>query len=400
MIKFLRWFFGFSEFKIEGEISSFVSMFGNVLWNVHKTNGFFYANCLTKNYEKIFNEAKNCSCYLTKIRDFGFLNKIKKYVFRKGLLVGLTVFVLILFLSSFFVWDVELRGNVLIPDEDIFRVCDQSGLHAGSLIFGVDENKIEYRLKKEFESIAWVSVNRLAGKYVIEIKEGEPKPEMEGVSNRPCNVVAEFDGVVLSVKPRSGFVHVRAGDKVKKNQVLISAVDEYERSGDVMLAHSDGEIVARVERFNEVKLPILTKRKNKTGIKQKQNSLELLGLKIPLESKRLEKNFKEVEKYREPIEFLGIRLPIFCETKIYEKIDEVNVVNNSDILKRMLLNEQKKWEIKNLSGDQILSRNYRFRQNGHDIVLRAKITVNQRIDKKQPVYVDNDRVLPVVESSE
>lgn len=390
MIRILRWLLGYTEFKIEGNTDLFISNFRAILWNVRKKKGNFYANCLTKNYNQILHEASRFESCLTKVHDFGFLNFLRRYVLRRGLVVGFIVFLFLLLISNFFVWNVELQGNVQIPDEKIYRVCDSCGLHFGAFIFGVDENKIEFKLKKTFKEISWVSVNRMAGKYVIKINEGDLKPKLVADPEQPCNIVAAFDGLVLSVKPTNGFVQVKAGDYVKKNQVLVSAIKQNKKYVDVLYAHSDAEIIAKVERFNRISLPKASVRKQKTGKVQTFDKIKLFGLKIPVESKKLAKNSEKAFEYSEPIEFLGIRLPIMCEKSVYDVFDEIKIKNKPSQIKRMLLNKQREWETTELNNAKILSRNYDFSETANEIVLNAEVLVCQRIDQKQPIELSEE----------
>lgn len=398
MIKFLRWILGYSKFKIEGNVDLFISKFSNVLWSVKKQNGNFYANCLTKNYKFLDAEAKKYECFLTNCANLGFLNLVKRYILRKGIVVGLIIFALILFFSNFFVWTVEVHGNVLIPDEKIFRVCDKCGLHTGAWIFGVNVEEVEFKLKEAFKNIGWVSVNRFAGKYVVEIKEGELKPDIVAKSNHPCNVTAAYDGLILSIKPFSGFVQAKAGDYVKKNQILVSAVDQNNKLNNVLFAHSDAEVIAKVDRYHEVSLPKLSVRRQRTGDMQIDNKIKLFGLNIPIESKKIGKNAVKINEYVEPLEFLGIRLPILCKKTVYDVVKSTKVMNDKDQIKRMLLNKQKDWENRALLNATILNRRYGFVENQEEIVLKTIVTVCQRIDQKQPVYISNDEVVAEDES--
>ena len=390
MIKFLRWFLGYSKFKIEGNVDLFISKFGNVLWSVKKDNGFFYANCLTKNYKFLCNEAKKCQCSLDDSHDVGFLNLVKRYFLRKGIIVGLIIFLFILFFSSFFVWNVEVHGNVLISDEQIFRVCDKCGLHTGALVFGIDVEEVEFQLKNSFKEIGWVSVNRVAGKYIVEIKEGELKPDIAKSANQPCNVVAAYDGLILSIKPLSGFVKVKAGDYVKQNQVLVSGVEKSDKINHLLFENGDAEVIAKVDRYHEVSLPKISVRTQRTGVIQTNDKINIGGFKIPVESKKIDKNAVKINEYSEPIEFLGIRLPIMCQKTVYDVVKSMKVVNDVDQIKRMLLNKQQKWEKKALENTTILNRRYGFIENPEEIILKTIVTVCQRIDQKQPVYIYND----------
>lgn len=386
MISLLRWMLGWCEFSIEGNIGSFFYATKKEIWKISKRDGVLVARCLIKDYGYISEIAKQKNCFLNKFRESGFISILKKYRFRLGVILGLCVFMLLMVVSNFFVWEVEVSGNIQLSDEQIFRVCDKFGLHSGNIVYNIDESQIEFELKREFPQIAWISINRVASKYFIEVSETNKKPDIVDQST-PCNIVAGFDGEILSVEPYGGLTLVKAGDVVTKNQLLVSGVHEIENSSEVIYSHANAKIIAKVERNNEIKRAKCITRAQKTGEKQDKKTLLLFCFKIPITFEKIDEHAVQIEEYVEPIELFGIRLPIFVQNNIYDVYDEIKIENDMEQLKRMLMSDQKKWEMKELMGYRIICRDYVYEESENDMILKSKLVVEQPIGEKHVIDI-------------
>lgn len=390
MIEILRWFLGWSEFEIEGSVSEFLTKFKKIVWKVKKNKKHVYARCLTKDYKHLKKNAIYYGCFLTKLKNVGFLNFLKKYKFRYGLLVGFFVFFLALFISSFFVWNIEIFGNSLTTDEEIFNVCDKNGLHFGSFVFNVNDKDIEHKLKEKFPQISWVSLNRVAGKYLIEISELKEKPKILDWTG-PCNVVSDFNGEILYIKAFRGLPLVEAGEFVEKGQVLVTGVQQTkELQDEVIYTPSEAEIVAKVKKSNQISLKKNSVIDQKTGNQKIDKKLCFFNLKIPLRLYKKNKNLVKVSENYKPLEFFKIRFPILIKTIYYDVFEKINLGNDVKDIKRILLKEQKKWEEKNLVDNIIISRQYSFKEQGETVTLKADVFVEQRIDKKVPLNLEEE----------
>ncbi len=387
MIGILRWFLGWNEFKIEGDSGYFLTKFKKYIWMVRKNNKSIISKCLTKDYEFLEKNAVKFGCALTLHKKAGFLNFLKKYKLRSGLLIGLILFFLIMFISSFFVWDVVISGNAKVTDEQIFNICDKNGLHFGSFVFNVNENELEYKIKDEFPEISWISINRVAGKYIIEISESKQKPniiEWKG----PCNVISDFDGEIVYVEAYSGMPLVDVGDIVKKGQILVSGIQETKEMEGVIYTAADAKILASVKHYNENSIKKNSPIKQKTGFQKKDLQLNIFGLKIPLKINKKDNLIKNSEVIK-PLEFLGIRIPILIKTTIYDVYENINLKEDFQEIKRVLVKNQKDWEMKELLGNPILNRRYIFENEENCVKLFSEVSVEQRIDKKVPIEIED-----------
>lgn len=390
MIGILRWFLGWSEFKIEGDSSYFLTKFSKNIWMVRKYKKNIVAKCLSKDYEFLKKNALKFSCILTLYKKVGFLNFLKKYKLRFGFLVGLILFFLIMLVSSLFVWNVEVFGNAKITDEQIFKICDANGLHFGSFVFNVNESDLEYKIKEKFPEISWISINRIAGKYIIEISESKQKPNISNLKG-PCNVISEFDGEILYVEAYSGTPLVDVGDFVEKGQILVSGIQETKEMEGVIYTPSDAKILAKVKHYNENSIKKNSIIKQKIGLQKKDLQLNVFGLKLPLKINKKDNLIKNSEILK-PLEFLGLRFPILVKTIIYDVCEKVNLKEDLKEIKRVLVKNQKNWELQELLGNPILNRRYIFEEKKDCVNLFSEVIVEQRIDRKVPIELEEEEI--------
>ncbi len=387
MIEILRWFLGWSEFSIEGSESVFLTNFNESVWMVRKNSKFVTARCMTKDYKFLEKSAVDCGCFLLKIKDAGFLNFLKRYKFRFGLFVGLIVFFLAILISSFFVWDVEVVGNALVTDEQIFKVCDENGLHFGGFIFAVNEQNIEHKIKEKYPQISWISLNRIAGKYIIEVSELKSKPNIVDWHG-PCDVVSQFDGEILYVEAYGGTPLVDVGDLVEKGQILVTGVQAVKGLDNIIYSHSEAKILAKVKHHNEISIKKNSLIEQATGLQKQDRRLIIFGVKFPFKIHRKSENLVKSGETVKPLEFLGLRFPILVDTTTYDICEKVNLKEDVRNIKRILANKQKKWEEKELMGNAILSRKYMFEENEEEVKIKADVFVEQRIDEKAPINLE------------
>ena len=396
MISILRWFFGWSEFSLQGSENNFLTHFKDRVWMVRKINKTTTVRCMTKDFKTLEESSVDFGCLVLKIKDSGFLNFLKKYKFRFGLFVGLLVFLLANLISSFFVWDVEIIGNALVTDEQIFKICDENGLHFGGFIFKINERDIEHKIKEKYSQISWISLNRIAGKYIIEVSESKKKPNIVDWHG-PCDVISQFDGEILYIEAYSGLPLVGVGDFVKKGQILVTGVQAVEGLDNVIYSHSDAKILAKVKQHNEISIKKNSLIEQTTGLQKQDKFLILFGLKIPLKLNKKSDSLVKSDETFKPLEFLGLRFPILIDTITYDVYEKVNLKEDVRNIKRILANKQKKWEEKELMGNIILNREYKFEEKDDYVKLNADVLVEQRVDEKAPInleiedYVKNEK---------
>lgn len=388
IVRLMHWICGCVSFSLAGaDCGGVLTEIKRFVFSVKQKDGETLLYCSAKNYRYIARVAKKHRCKTRVKRRRGLPFLVKKYRFRIGLLIGLTAMILVLSFSILFVWQVDVKGNITTSSDEILAAAAEEGLRPGALISSIDVSEIEFNLKQRFEEIGWIAINRNATHYTIEISELTPKPE-EVDKSAPCNIAAAYDGIILSIEPYSGFPLVKAGDVVKKDQLLVSGIKE-EETGQVVYAHSSAKVIAQVERNFDYVRPLYTTRASKTGEMVQTKKFSVFGFKISLGfQKPPEEKYVETTSI-EQLEAFGKKLPFYIETTTYEIVEETKIENDAEQLRRLLMDDAKEGE-KELAGNKILLRKYVYETTEDSMILHYSLVVEQEIGEQRPIMITED----------
>lgn len=174
---------------------------------------------------------------------------------------------LVLFLPTR-VWNIEICGNNVIPDETINQALAELGVYEGVKTSSLNTGKLKSQLPLKVPDIAWAAVNIDGMKVTVEISETEKSNTEE---DTPCNLKAARNGIVKSIRVKNGSAAVAVGQSVAKGDVLISGVSEY-KDTSAEFKRADGTVTAEVERQFKVYVPF-EKTVSKRQVKKKHAPL-------------------------------------------------------------------------------------------------------------------------------
>ncbi|ANX00542.1 sporulation protein YqfD [Thermoclostridium stercorarium] len=209
---------------------------------------------------------------------------IWRYKKRKGFVAGLIVFAVLIYLMTSIIWSVEITGNYNLSRETLMQQLNEMGIFRGATKRSINPKHVADKLMLNNRGLAWVGVEIKGTKLIISVREGIEPPRVVPM-DQPCNVVAERDGIVISVRAKNGLEKVKEGDTVKKGQVLISGVMESKNpEAGTRYVHAMGEVLART--WYEVKVDVPEKKINRirTGHEWNKYSMYFLDFKIRLPS--------------------------------------------------------------------------------------------------------------------
>lgn len=194
-----------------------------------------------------------------------YINKIKK---RLGFIVGFFCFLFLIFFMSRLVWSIEVKGQYTHTKEEILHYMNQNGIHR--LIFLNDINclNLEEEIRKEYADIGWVSAQIDGTKLIVRIRETN-MPKLYEEQNIPVHIVADKDGYIESIVTRKGTPLVKAGDEVKKGDILISGVVDIIGDNELLIRKlpvvADGDIMLNTDYVYQYKKSLKYKGKDYTG---------------------------------------------------------------------------------------------------------------------------------------
>lgn len=190
--------------------------------------------------------------------------------FRAGICLGAVLFFVWMMYSSRLIWDVRISGAEKTDVGEIKALLEELGCGVGDYYPGIDFNHLHAQYAALQHDIAWLSVYMNGAVAEVQVRElwADTRPKHD--ENTYANIVAAQDGIVEEVNVFEGQASVKAGDVVRKGQVLISGVVE-NKDGSVRLEYASGEVICRTAVPINVEISTQKEIKVYTGREKVQN---------------------------------------------------------------------------------------------------------------------------------
>ena len=314
---------------------------------------------------------------------------------------GLAAFFLLIYLSSFYVWDISFDGNHRFTDEMLLHFMDTIPVQCEMRKKEISCGDLEKQIRNAFPEIGWVSAELIG---TVHVRENDGILKAETGSDAPCELTAGSDGTVTKIIVRNGIVRVKAGDEVKTGDVLVSGklpiYDDSETLVKTNLVHADAEVYAETTRTVTWKIPVVEEIRAGTGKKRKGVFFKFLDTEFCFLMPDLKKEsswelFMEESQLRFSKNFY---LPVYGgilaarEYIPYEKVLTKSEVSDSA---DRYLNEY----MQNLTekGIQILGSDVKIERSESHWKIHGTLTVVEDIAKESPMPEDQEEIQTVDE---
>lgn len=280
----IRYFDGYVRFHAVGSMPerllNLATREGITIWGMKRKGGKLSACVSARLYPMLSRLGRRAGVKIRLDKKFGLPFRVNKYRNRPGLLVGALLFVVTLYAMSFFLWNVEISGQVKLSEEEIRTHLTELNIKPGAYRGRMDPQTLANRLMTEMPELSWAAVNIVGSNAFVEVREMETGTEKIPV-DKPCNMKAARDGIILSVEATAGFTAVKVGEAVTQGNVLISGVWEDDQ-GNSMLIHSTGKVMAQTFRTERLEYPIKQELYIAAGDPVVRRRLDLFGLPLPI----------------------------------------------------------------------------------------------------------------------
>jgi len=149
---------------------------------------------------------------------------------------------LCLFISSLFIWRIELHGNSSLSRGEILRALEDSGIYVGRFWPGIRADDVRSVFMPKLPEVGWMTVNISGSRAVVLLNERQPKPEIYD-ETKAAELVAEKTGIVRRVSVLQGNAAVMPGQAVTAGEILAEG-----RLGSIMgserLVRARGTVMA------------------------------------------------------------------------------------------------------------------------------------------------------------
>ncbi len=396
----LSYLLGYVNISVEGYyIERFINMCiskGILLWGMKREKStYLKTNISINDFKRIKAIAKKTKCKITLNNKKGFPFLLNKYKERKIFLVSLIMILILIYVTSRFVWNIEVEGNENIQTAEIMEQLNELGLKIGKRKAKVDPNEIIRKIRLERNDIAWMSINISGTNAIVKIVENTQKPDIIDKKDF-CNIISDKVGVITKINAKNGTALVKVGDLVKEGTILVGGWMEGKYTGK-RYVHSDAEIEARVWYSKKECEAYIQEENIKTGNSEKRYAVKINNFKINL-YKSLP-NFKKYDTINESKKlklFSNFYLPIELEIFEYQEINTIKREYTNQELKDKLISK-----LKNELNDEIGNKNVENIQINEknidggleiEVIYEVieKIGISQKIEEEQQENINNE----------
>lgn len=292
LIKILfNYIIGYIRISIEGYyIERFINICRNnkiTIWNIKRNkNVKLELNIGIRDLKKVSKIAKQTKCKMKILRKKGMPFLFNKYKKRKIFFAFLLLIVILLAISSNFIWNIEIVEENNEEIENIYQDIIDSGLSIGKLKSQINTKEIINKVRLNRDDIAWMGIELKGTNAIVKVVKATSKPEIIDESDY-CNIVSDKQGVITKISAQNGTMAVKVGDTVDIGTTLINGWMEGKYTG-IRYVHAKGEIEAKVWYTKSKKILYNTTEKRETGELENKYKIKINNFEINL-SKRLSK---------------------------------------------------------------------------------------------------------------
>ena len=292
LIKILfNYIIGYIRISIEGYyIERFINICRNnkiAIWKLKREkNVKLELNVGIRDLRKLKKILKQTQCKMKIIRKKGLPFIFNKYRKRKIFFAFLLLIIILLAITSNFIWNIEVITEDNEQIENIYQDIVNNGLSIGKLKSQINTKEIINKVRLNRDDIAWMGIELKGTNAIVKVVKATAKPEIVD-DNDYCSIVSDKQGIITKINAQNGTIAAKVGDTVNIGTPLINGWMEGKFTG-IRYVHAKGEIEAKVWYTKRKKIPYNTTEREETGNIEEKYKIKINNFEINL-SKRLSK---------------------------------------------------------------------------------------------------------------
>ncbi|MBD5467152.1 MAG: sporulation protein YqfD [Lachnospiraceae bacterium] len=317
------------------------------------------------------------------------LKKInKRRVFVAGALLG----VLFLLMMMRSIWAFQFEGTKRITDEQIVDYLESRGVTIGTPIRELDYEELEQGLREQFPEITWASVSQRGTTLLIRIREREYTESLQRYDDR-TDIVADVDGVIVSMIVKEGVPYVQKGDVISEGDILVGgAVPIYDENSEISgyhYYHAQADILVETSQRYTDTLSLSYEKKVYTGKEALIVSLGAFDARVVLGNGLSSPSVESQSKSYQLRLFRYLQLPFFAQITRQNAYEWQLSYYTKEEAQELLLSGLEKY-LRELSekGVQIIAKDVKIIKNGMSMEITADITMRKLVGVSCPTTVE------------
>ena len=380
---------GYLRVSVQGYyIERFINICRNekiTIWNLKRNKEIeLLLNVRIGEFKKICKIAKKTGCKIKIKNKKGLPFLLNRYKKRKVFLILLIMLVILIGVSSNFVWNVEIVEENGQKLENIEKDIEEAGLQVGKLKSKIDTKELINKIRLKRDDVAWIGIELKGTNAIVKLVKADQKPEIIDESEY-CSIVSNKTGIITKINAQTGTANVKVGDTVKEGDVLINGWMEGKFTG-VRYVHAKGEIEAKVWYTKSKKIPYNTTQIEETENEETKYSIKIHNFEINL-SKKLSKFkiYDTIEEENKIKLFSDFYLPISIVKTTYKEQEEKPKKYNIEEAKRLGIEElEKELEEEIADKNEIVNKNINAyeQEDGVEVYVTYEVLENIGTNEK------------------
>ena len=335
----LNYFKGYVRIRVEGFfIERFINMCISkriLLMDIQREkSSIMYAKVGLADYKKLRQIAKKTKSKVKIQSRKGLPFILHKYRKRKIFLALFMVIIIGIIISSNYIWNIEVVGNVNISTREIIQSLEASGLTIGTSKNDIDTDTIINKIRLSRDDVAWIGITVKGTNAIVKVKEADKAPNILD-ENKYCNIIADKTGMITKINVQNGTATVKVGDIVEKGMTLVNGYLEGKYTG-TRYVHGVAEIEAKIWYTKKEKASLVQQIAVQTGNEEKKYSIKFKKNKINL--------FKTLSKF-EKYDTINEDKKLMLFSNFYLPIEIIKTTNKEYVLQEITYTEEQVIEI-------------------------------------------------------
>lgn len=397
--KVTGWFSGYLLIRINGYGSRrFVNLCRNhgiELWMIKRdgSDGLLYCRIFLKDFYKLRPLARKCKVWPVVVGRTGVPFILSEMYKRISFFAGVAVFFSLLLFFASRIWGISIEGQSYHTKESLLKYLEGKDVYGGMAVKDVECSQIREDIRHSFEDIGWVSAQLRGSKIFIKIKEAQLVKDKQE-EEEPASLIAEDGGIVISIVTSRGTAKVRAGDRVKKNKVLVSGIDKIIGDGDELIrkrkVRAEGKVVIEsIKKYEDILEEDYLK-KEYTGRDKCIYNIELFGKNVffynPLNNLETYEKCDIIREGGQILPGLSLRFPAYFWKQCFAEVKYTHA-KYSHKEAEALLNERFGYYLRELEGlgYKITSAGLSVKKSGMSYIASSDVKVQKEQDSYRKI---------------
>lgn len=385
----LSYLLGYLRISIEGYyIERFINICKNekiTIWNLKRDKEIqLHLNVRISEFKKVCKIAKKTRCKIKINHKKGIPFLLHKYKKRKVFMIFLLVIVFLIFLSSNFVWNVDIIEEDGEKLENLSADIENAGLKIGELKSKIDTKEIINKIRLQRSDVAWMGIELKGTNAIVKVVKAKEKPDIID-ENEYCSIVSDKAGVITKINAQTGTANVKVGDTIKEGDILINGWMEGKYTG-IRYVHAKGEIEAKVWHTKNKKVLYNTTQTQETGNIENKYSIKINNFKINFQKSLSKfKIYDTIETENKIKLFSDFYLPISFIKTTNKELEEVQKIYDIEKAKSIGIEElQQELDEEIEDKNKIVNKNINTyeQEDGVDIYVTYEVLENIGTNEK------------------